>query len=159
MSQLASIEQQSAPITPAIGRPKRISKRLQEAIRLLMTPECTTQRAAAQKLGMSETYLSEALRKPETRVFIERTARENVAIGALRASTVMVDLLECDSSSTRFDASKHILAIGGIKPTADAQVSVNIDIKAGYVIDLTDEARRPVQHIGTTIEHEIGSSD
>jgi predicted DNA-binding protein (UPF0251 family) len=123
---------------------KRISKRLQEAIRLLMTPECKTQRDAAKKLGMSETYLSEALRKPETRVFIERTARENVAIGTLRASTVMIDLIDCDSSSTRFDASKHVLAIAGIKPSADTQVSVNIDIKAGWVIDLTDDKRPPM---------------
>jgi hypothetical protein len=30
------------------------------------------------------------------------------------------------------------------KPRADAQVSVNIDIKAGYVIDLTDAPRNPL---------------
>jgi hypothetical protein len=125
---------------------KRISKRLQEAIRLLMTPECRTQRAAAQKLGMSETYLSEALRKPETRVFIERTARETVAIGALRASVVMNDLVDCDSSSTRFDASKHVLAIAGIKPANDAQVSVNIDVRAGFVIDISEP--EPMRTVG-----------
>jgi hypothetical protein len=145
----------SAPNDAIPVKTRRISKRVQEAVRLLMTPECATQRAAAAKLGMSETYLSEALRKPETRVFIERTARENVAIGALRASSVMVDLIDCDSSSTRFDASKHVLAIAGIKPTADAQVSVNIDIKAGYVIDLTRKRDHVIDaRLTQTIEHE-----
>jgi hypothetical protein len=127
------------PTDPNPVKHRRISKRLQEAVRLLCLPECTTQRAAAAKLGMSETYLSEALRRPETRVFIERTARENVAVSQLRASTRLGELIDCDSLATSMDATRLSLAIAGIKPTADAQVSVNIDIKAGYVIDLTDQ--------------------
>jgi DNA-binding Lrp family transcriptional regulator len=134
----------------------RISKRLQEAIRLLMTPECRTQRAAAQKLGMSETYLSEALRKPETRVFIERCARENVAVSQLRASAKLGELLDCGANGTEFDATRLSLAIAGIKPAADAQVSVNIDIKAGYVIDLTDSAREANGNKAVSyIEHDV----
>jgi hypothetical protein len=74
-------------------------------------------------------------------VFIARQAREKINLGQLRASDRMVELVDCDSNATAFDASKHILAIAGIKPAADAQVSVNIDIKAGYVIDLTDDRK------------------
>jgi len=92
-------------------------------------------------------------------VFIARNARQNIQLGVLRASNRVLELIDAESEHVGLDASKHVLAIEGIKPRADAQVSVNIDIKAGYVIDLTDEARRPVQHIGTTIEHEVGSSD
>jgi hypothetical protein len=99
---------------------------------------------------MSETYLSEALRKPEIQVFIARQAREKIALGQLRAADRMVDLIDCDSLTTSFDASKHVLAIAGIKPSSDAQVSVNIDIKAGYVIDLSEDKRPPA----ITIEHE-----
>ena len=127
-----------APSDAVPVKPKRISKRLQEAIRLLTTPECRTQRAAAQKLGMSETYLCEALKKPEIRVFIERTARENVAVSQLRASAKLGELIDCDSNSTAFDATRLTLAIAGIKPAADAQVSVNVDIKAGFVIDISE---------------------
>jgi hypothetical protein len=59
-------------------------------------------------------------------------------IGVLRASKRVMELVDAESEHVSLDASKHVLAIEGIKPRADAQVSVNIDIKAGYVIDLTD---------------------
>jgi hypothetical protein len=131
----------TVPNTAPEPKPKRISKRLQEAIRLLTTPECKTQKAAAEKLGMSPTYLCEALKKPEVRVFIERSARETIALGQLRASARLIELIDAGSEHVSADVSKHIAAIAGIKPAADPQVSVNIDIKAGYVIDLTDEPK------------------
>jgi pantoate kinase len=116
----------------------RISKRLREAVLLLTTPECKTQKAAAEKLGMSPTYLSEALKKPEVRVFMERTARETVAVAQLRATARMVELMDASSEHVSADMARHVAAIAGIKPAHDAQVSVNIDIKAGYVIDLSE---------------------
>jgi hypothetical protein len=82
-------------------------------------------------------------------VFIERCARETIAAGTMRASARLVELLDASSEHVSLDASKHMLAIAGIKPTADAQVSVNIDIKAGYVIDLTDEPKRGPEHMRT----------
>jgi hypothetical protein len=65
-------------------------------------------------------------------------------------------LIDAGSEHVSADVSKHTLAIAGIKPAADAQVSVNIDIKAGYVIDLTDAAK-PVTDARLTqrvIDHE-----
>jgi hypothetical protein len=35
-----------------------------------------------------------------------------------------------------FEASKFSLGVAGIRPQPEAQLNVNIDIKAGYVIDL-----------------------
>jgi hypothetical protein len=116
----------------------RISKRLREAVLLLTPPECKTQKAAAEKLGMSPTYLSEALKKPEVRVFMERTARETVAVAQLRATARMVELMDASSEHVSADMARHVAAIAGIKPAHDAQVSVNIDIKAGYVIDISE---------------------
>lgn len=52
-----------------------------------------------------------------------------------------LELLDSASEHVRNDASAFVLGLAGIKPKADAQVSVNIDIKAGYVIDLTDGPR------------------
>jgi predicted DNA-binding protein (UPF0251 family) len=136
-------------------KPIRISKRLQEAIRLLSEPECKTQRAAAHKLGMSETYLCEALKKPEIQVFIARAARQTMASGLLRASKRVMELVDAGSEHVSLDASKHVLAIGGIKPPADAQVSVNIDIKAGYVIDISEGQARPMVDVSpTTLAHD-----
>jgi hypothetical protein len=74
-------------------------------------------------------------------VFIARKMRETIAIGGLRASARLVELIDAGSEHVSADVSKHTLAIAGIKPRADAQVSVNIDIKAGYVIDLTDSPK------------------
>jgi len=74
-------------------------------------------------------------------VFIARCARQTMQIGVLRASKRVLELVDADSEHVSLDASKHVLAIEGIKPTQDAQVSVNIDIKAGYVIDLSGDAR------------------
>lgn len=122
-------------------REARISKRMRKVLTLLAT-RGMTQREASKQCGMSETYLSAALRKPHIQVFIARATREKVALTALRAGSRLHELIDCDSSSTSFDATRLSLAIAGIKPSADAQVSVNIDIKAGYVIDLTDEPKR-----------------
>ena len=137
---------------------RRISKRVRQAIELIGR-KGVTQREAAKQVGLHESHLCRVLKEPQIQVFIARNARQNIQLGVLRASNRVLELIDAESEHVGLDASKHVLAIEGIKPRADAQVSVNIDIKAGYVIDLTDEARRPVQHIGTTIEHEVGSSD
>jgi hypothetical protein len=117
------------------ARERRVSKRIAEAVRLILTGECKTQKAAAERVGMNETYLSEALRKPHVRVFIERRTRETIANGTLRASARLVELIDAGSEHVSADVSKHMLAIAGIKPTAGPTALVNISIQAGYVID------------------------
>jgi hypothetical protein len=81
-------------------------------------------------------------------VFIERAARQNIQLGVLRASKRVLELVDAGSEHVSLDASKHILAIEGIKPSSDTQVSVNVDIKAGFVIDLSEPGR-----VTRTIEH------
>jgi hypothetical protein len=120
-------------------RERRVSKRIAEVIRLLLTGECKTQKAAAERVGMNVTYLSEALQKPHVRVFIERRTRETIANGTLRASARLVELIDAGSEHVSADVSKHMLAIAGIKPTAEPTALLNINIKAGYVIDLSDD--------------------
>ena len=92
-------------------RERRVPKRIAEAVRLLLTGECRTQKAAAERVGMNETYLSEALRKPHIRMFIERRTRETIANGTLRASARLVELLDASSEHVSLDATKHLLAI------------------------------------------------
>jgi hypothetical protein len=107
-------------------------------VELLVSGACKTQKAAAERLDLHPDYVCRELKKPQVRVFIERSARESIANGTMRASARLLELLDASSEHVSLDASKHMLAIAGIKPTADAQVSVNIDIKAGFVIDLTE---------------------
>jgi hypothetical protein len=120
-------------------RERRISKRLAEVVRLLLTGECKTQKAAAERVGMSAVYLTEAFKKPHVQVFIERRTRETIANGTLRASARLVELIDASSEHVSADVSKHMLAIAGIKPTAEPAALVNINIRAGYVIDLSDD--------------------
>jgi hypothetical protein len=127
----------------------RISKRIRQVVELLVSGACKTQKAAADRLDLHPDYVCRELKKPQVRVFIERCARETIANGTMRASARLVELLDAASEHVSLDASKHMLGIAGIKPSADTQVSVNIDIKAGYVIDLTDQPK----HV-RTIDHE-----
>jgi hypothetical protein len=142
MSALAASNSPLATDEAIPSKEPRISKRMQQALSLLAT-KGVNQREAAKLAGISEFHLSRELKKPQIQVFIARRARQNIQLGVLRASARINELVDGGSEHVSLDASKHILAIEGIKPRADAQVSVNIDIKAGYVIDLTDEPKRP----------------
>jgi hypothetical protein len=120
-------------------RERRVPPRIAEVVRLLLTGECKTQKAAAERVGMNVTYLSEALKKPHVRVFIERRTRETIANGTLRASARLVELLDAESEHVSLDATKHMLAIEGIKPAAEPTTNVNLNVRAGYVIMLDDD--------------------
>jgi hypothetical protein len=48
-------------------------------------------------------------------------------------------LMDSASDHVSLDAVKHELALNGHKPTADPVAQVNISIRAGYVIDLSDD--------------------
>lgn len=141
--------QDQAPAEQITTKPARIAPRIRQVVALLVSGECKTQKAAAERVGLHPDYVCRELKKPQVRVFIERAARETIANGTMRASARLVELLDAGSEHVSLDASKHMLAIAGIKPSMDAQVSVNVDIKAGFVIDLS-EPGRPMR----TVEHE-----
>ncbi|MCC6314809.1 MAG: hypothetical protein IT337_12445 [Thermomicrobiales bacterium] len=109
---------------------------MQQALALLAT-RGMTQRDAARKAGISEFHLSRELRKPQIQAFIARKARESISVGALRASARVLELLDAASEHVSLDASKHVLAIEGIRPPDQSQPLVNIAISPGYVIDLS----------------------
>jgi hypothetical protein len=132
-------KQEVTATDPKPIREGRVSKRIAEVVRLLLTGECKTQKAAAERVGMNAGYLSEALRKPHVRVFIERRTRETIANGSLRASARLVELLDASSEHVSLDASKHMLALNGHQPPVGPTALVNINIQAGYVIDLSDD--------------------
>jgi hypothetical protein len=138
-------------------KPRRIPAKISQIVDWLVTGACKNQQAACERANLDPSYVSRELRKVHVRVFAERRARETIANGTMRASARVLELLDASSEHVSFEASKHVLAIAGIKPTADAQVSVNIDIKAGYVIDLTDSAKSVTDTQltrGPVIDHE-----
>jgi hypothetical protein len=135
------------------GKEPRISKRMRKVLTLLAT-RGMTQREAAKRGGMSETYLSTALRKPEIGAFIARESRRNIQISAWRASNRIAELVDASSEHVSLDASKHVLAIEGIRPPDQGQVSVNVGVSVGYVIDLSGSAPgKPVTTIDARLTH------
>ena len=56
----------------------------------------------------------------------------------------LVELIDAGSEHVSADVSKHMLAIAGIKPAAEPTTLVNVNIRAGYVIDLSDDPPRTI---------------
>lgn len=137
-----TIEHNPSEIAPKPAKPRKISKRLRQAIDLLVTGECKTQKAAAERMNFAPETLSRALRASHVIAYIEQQTRVALARSQAPAAATLIRLAtDAASEHVQKDAAIHLLAMAGHKPKADAQVSVNIDIKAGYVIDLSDEPR------------------
>ena len=81
---------------------------------------------------------SRELSKSHIAEFLRQKAARAVAIGAGRASARLLELLDSDSEHVSFDAAKHTLAVAGIKPSSEASVNLNLEIKAGYILDLRE---------------------
>jgi hypothetical protein len=128
---------------------RRIPPRVREAIDAYVSGRARSITAAAKKAGLSREYLSRSLSQPHIAEFLRQKAARVVAMGAGRAAARIMELIDADSEHVSFDASKHVLAVAGIKPTPDANVNLNIDIKAGYVIDLSKPGdERPMKIVG-----------
>lgn len=132
-----------APTLPAPApKPRQIPKRVREAIDLLARRKMTVT-AAAQKVGLSREYLSRSIGEPHVAEYLRRKAGRIVAVGAVRAATREIELIDSPSEHVSHDASKHVLAIAGIKPSNDTQVSVNAHVNIGWIIDLRRDDRPP----------------
>lgn len=151
---LQSLDQPAAvPATAKPGKEPRIPARVRDACALLASGECKTVKAAAERVKLSRTHLSRMLGRTHVQVFIERESRRTIALGQLRASSRVIELLDAQSEHVSLDASKHVLAIGNIRPPeSGSHVSVNVGVSVGYVIDLTSQ-----QPGARTIEHEAQS--
>ena len=136
LQEIATTEHARAPAKPERATKERISPKVREALNLLATGECTTQRAACARVGLHEVTLSRALSKPAARAFIARESARNIEHAQLRASRRFVDLIDADSEHVAAKVSDRILTSAGIlKAEAGSQVAVNVGVSVGYVID------------------------
>jgi hypothetical protein len=130
-----------APAAPI--PPRRVSKKVILAIVAMVTGECKNITEAAQKAGLARESLSRALSKPHVAELVRTKILRHLAIAATRAGATKVELLESDSEIVRDRASSFVLAIAGIAPASTPSISLNLEIKAGYVIDLSDDPPAP----------------
>lgn len=89
---------------------------------------------------MSPGHLCEMLATPKIQAFIARESRKTINAGVMRASARLVELVDATSEHVSLDASKHVLAIEGIRPPDQGTVNVNVGVSVGYVIDLSGNA-------------------
>ena len=124
-----------APDVPA-GSPKRISKKLRAAIDAMVNGDCKSIREAAEKVGLVRESLSRALSKPHVAEHLRQKVLRHLAIAAARAGSTKVELLDSANEMVRDRSSTFILGLADIQPATSPSVSVNFEMKAGYVIDL-----------------------
>jgi hypothetical protein len=96
---------------------------------------------AAEKAGLARESLSRALSTPHVAEYLRLQTVRRLGIAAARAGHTMVELLDSDSEIVRDRASSFVLGLADIAPAATPSVYLNIEVKAGYVIDLSDDPR------------------
>jgi hypothetical protein len=94
---------------------------------------------AAEKVGLARESLGRALDKPDVAEFLRQKVLRHLATQAARAGAVKGELLDSDNEMVRDRASTFVLGLADIAPASAPSLSVNVEIKAGYVIDLRDE--------------------
>jgi hypothetical protein len=128
------------PATPL--PPRRISKKVRAAIDAMVSGECKKICEAAEKVGLARESLSRALSTPHVAEHLRQKVLRHLAIAAARAGAVKGELLDSDNEMVRDRASTFVLGLADIAPASAPALSVNLEIKAGYVIDLSDDPPR-----------------
>jgi hypothetical protein len=125
------------PAPADIGPPKRISKKVRAAIDAMVSGECKKICDAAAKVGLARESLSRALSTPHVAEHLRQKVVRYLAIAAARAGATKVELLDGTSEIARDRASSFVLGLAGIQPASTPSVSVNLDVRAGWIVDLS----------------------
>src|SRR5262245_27338574 len=121
---------------PQPAKRLRIPKRIRQAVDLIASGECTTQKAAAKRVGISPEHLSRMLARDHVQVFLTRASVRNIGTAKLRASRRFVDLIDARSEHVAAKVSERILTSEGILRADHTQAPASVDLRAGFVIKL-----------------------
>lgn len=121
------------------GKPKRVPRKVRHAIRLILTGEVTSIKAAAERADLSREHLSRCLGMPHIRVFASSESQKTIAAGTLRASARLLELIDANSEHVSAQVSERILTSEGILKSDQRAIAVNVDVRAGFVLDLREE--------------------
>ncbi len=97
----------------------------------------------AQRVGLARESLGRALARPHVAEHMRQKVIKRLNLAGARAGHTKIELLDCDNEMVRDRASTFVLGLLDIAPASAPALSVNLEIKAGYVIDLTDDPRPP----------------
>jgi hypothetical protein len=130
---LAALDQ-TEPAVDARVRQRRISKRVNAAINLLVSGDVKTIKEAADKAGMARKSLSRALSTPHV---AEHLAHQGCEVSRHGGRAPGRSKPTCSTATTRSPAT--VRARSGIQPTTKTSVSVNLELRAGNIIDLSED--------------------
>ncbi|KRR09571.1 hypothetical protein CQ12_13875 [Bradyrhizobium jicamae] len=135
MNKIATIDNNPKP-----GKVGRISRRVRHAVDLLASGECKTQKAAAERAGLSPERLCRALKEVKVQEYRDRQTRVSLANASITAAATLNWLLEhAKSEHCRKDVAVTLLGYSGVhaNPTSGPVVNIGIGGGVGYVIDLS----------------------
>jgi hypothetical protein len=114
----------------------------------MVSGNCKTISEAAEKAGLARESLGRALDKPHVAEFLRQKVIRHLATQAARAGYVKGELLDSDNELVRDRASTFVLALADIQPATSPSLNVNIEMKAGYIVDLSEppHALRVIPH-------------
>src|SRR5882757_4780253 len=127
------------PADAAAAPARRVSKKVIAAIDKMVSGECKNITEAAEAVGLARESLSRALSKPHVAELMRTKVLRSLAMASARAGATKVELLDSDNAMARDRASTFVLGLAGIAPATTPTVNVSINLKAGYVIDLSDD--------------------
>jgi hypothetical protein len=127
------------PTGEPVESPRRISARVVKAIDLMVDGRCKTIADAAEKAGLARESLSRALSKPHIGEHLRAKVVKHLALNAARAGATKVELLDSANEMVRDRASSFVLGLAGIQPATSPSLNINVEVRAGYVIDLSDD--------------------
>src|SRR6476660_479460 len=114
----------------------RITNKVRRAIDGMVNGDCKSIREAAEKVGLVRESLSRALSKPHVAQHLREKVLRHLAIAAARAGSTKVELLDSANEMVRDRSSTFVLGLADIQPATNPALNVNLDIRAGYVIDM-----------------------
>jgi hypothetical protein len=116
------------------GSEKRITPRQAKAIAALLEAPKWDVPAAAAAAGMHERSLYKALAQAHVQEHIQAKAKSHISgVLVTKAAHRLGSLIHAESEYVSLDASKHALAIAGVKPRADGSAG---GARGGLVINL-----------------------
>jgi hypothetical protein len=135
--------------TPAPTEPiaqRRISKKVRSGIEFMVSGDCKIIKDAAEKAGLSREHFTRELAKPHIAAYMREKVLKQLAIAAARAGAVKGELLDSENEMVRDRASTFVLGLVDIGPASAPALSVNLEVRAGWVVDLTEAPPRVVSH-------------
>jgi hypothetical protein len=124
------------------------TNKVRRAIDGMVNGDCRLIKDAAEHAGLDPASLSRALDKPHVAAYLRQRVLKRLGIAAARAGATKIELLDSANELVRDRSSSFVLGLADIAPATAPALNVNIEMKAGYIVDLSEPppALRVIPH-------------